>query len=258
MRVELDGLELEVARTAGNDGLAPIVMLHEGLGAASAWGDFPQALGTATGRSIVVYSRAGYGRSTIVREPFDVDYMHREAEAVLPSLLDLLEIPRAILFGHSDGGSIALIFAARAPARVEALILEAPHVFVEDLTVASIAEISRRYPGDERLRRGLARHHEDPDLTFKRWSEIWLSAAFKQWSIAPILRGVRAPALVLQGRNDEYGTLAQVEAIAGALPGVETAILNDCGHAPHRDARDQVLALSEAFIRRASARTVAQ
>ena len=258
MRVEIDGLELEVARTAGDEGSAPIVLLHEGLGAVGTWGDFPQALGAATGRTVVAYSRAGYGRSTVVREPFDIDYMHREAETLLPSLLDRLGIRRAILFGHSDGGSIALIFAARAPARVEALILEAPHVFVEDLTVESIAEISRSYPDNAGLRRGLARHHDDADLAFKRWSEIWLSAPFRQWDIRPLLVGVRAPALVLQGRDDEYGTLAQVEAIAAALPQVETAVLNDCGHAPHRDAREQVLALSGSFVRRAAARTVAQ
>jgi pimeloyl-ACP methyl ester carboxylesterase len=256
--VELAELELEVTRAAGDPGLPPIVLLHEGLGAAGAWADFSQALGAATGRAIVAFSRAGYGRSTIVREPFGVDYMHREAETVLPALLDRLQIAHAILFGHSDGASIALIFGALFPARVDALILEAPHVFVEDLTVESIAEISRRYPADERLRRGLARHHEDPDLTFKRWSEIWLSASFRKWDITGLLRRINAPALVLQGRDDEYGTLAQVEAITEALPHVETAVLDDCGHAPHRDAREQVLALTAGFVRRVAARTVAQ
>ncbi|MGH7661730.1 MAG: alpha/beta fold hydrolase [Vulcanimicrobiaceae bacterium] len=258
MLVEVGGLDLEVFRTEGDETLAPIVLLHEGLGAAGAWGDFPQLLRAATGRSIVAYSRAGYGRSTVVREPFDVAYMHREADAVLPVLLDRLEIPHAVLFGHSDGGSIALIFAAHEPERVDALILEAPHVFVEDLTVESIAEISRRYPDDARLRRGLARYHEDPDLAFKRWNEIWLSPPFRQWNITDLLRGIRAPALVLQGRDDEYGTLAQVDAITKALPQAETALLDGCGHAPHRDAREQVLALTASFVRRAPARTVAQ
>lgn len=253
MIVEVAGLELEVIRMGAGD--APIVMLHEGLGAAGAWGDFPQALAAATGRAVVAYSRAGYGRSTIVREPFDADYMHREAETVLPALLERLAIPHAVLFGHSDGGSIALIFAARFPAQVDALVLEAPHVFVEEVTVESIAEITRRFPDDERLRRGLARHHNDGDLTFKRWSDVWLSRPFRQWDITALLGDVRAPALLLQGRDDEYGTVAQVDAIAAALPNVETVMLDRCGHAPHRDAREQVLALAASFVRRLPART---
>jgi len=255
--VDVQGLRLEVATWEGPAGRSPIVLLHEGLGSVSAWGDFPGALGSATGRSVIAYSRAGYGQSSLVSAPFETDYMHREAESLLPALLDRLEIPRAIFFGHSDGASIALIFAARFPQRTDASILEAPHVFVEPLTVESIAQIATRYPHDERLRRGLSRHHADSDLAFRRWSEIWLSAPFREWNITALLPEVHVPVLVLQGNDDEYGTRRQVQAIADAVPHAEIAMLDGCRHAPHRDARAEVLARTETFLARVAARTPA-
>jgi pimeloyl-ACP methyl ester carboxylesterase len=248
VHVEVDGFSLEVAHWAGDPAKPSIVLLHEGLGSVSAWGDFPEALCRRTGHSVVAYSRAGYGRSTIVREPFGSDYMHREAQRVLPAFLDALELRRPILFGHSDGASIALIFAAHVPNRTTALILEAPHVFVEELTIESIAGITAGYPGNARLRQGLARHHDDPDATFARWSEIWLHPAFRAWDITASLKDVDVPVLVLQGRDDEYGTPAQVEAIVAGVPSTETALLAGCRHAPHRDARETVLARTTAFL----------
>lgn len=246
MQVELDDATLEIQRWPGNDGV-PIVLLHEGLGSVSAWGDFPAALAAATGTEVVAYSRAGYGRSTVVRTPFDVEYMHREA-ALLPAVLDRLSVLRAVLFGHSDGASIALIAAARSPDRVAALVLEAPHVFVEELTVASIAEITAGFPHNERLRAGLARHHAEPDVTFGRWSAIWLEPAFRAWNITALLPQVHAPTLVLQGRDDEYGTAAQVDAIRALVPRAEATFFSGCRHAPHRDARAGVLERTARFV----------
>jgi len=247
VHVEVDGTSIEVARWARDSKPTPIVMLHEGLGSVSTWGDFPDELAQRTGANVTAYSRAGYGRSTVVREPFGVDYMHREAD-LLPTILDRLDLERAILFGHSDGASIALICAARYPERVAALVLEAPHVFVEDLTIASIAKITADYPHNERLRAGLARHHQDPDATFARWSGIWLNPDFRAWDITGLLPRVGAPVLVLQGRDDEYGTPAQVDAIAGAVPAAQTELFAGCRHAPHRDARAAVLDRTASFV----------
>lgn len=246
MQVEVDGTSLETGRWPGDPAKPPFVLLHEGLGSVSAWGDFPAALAASSGATVVAYSRAGYGQSTVVREPFGVDYMHREA-ALLPAILDRLSLDRPILFGHSDGASIALIAAAKHPERVRALVLEAPHVFVEDLTIESIAAITAGYPENERLRAGLARHHHDADATFARWSGIWLHPAFRAWNITADLPAIAAPALVLQGRDDEYGTLAQVDAILAAAPAADAALFERCRHAPHRDARAGVLERTVAF-----------
>ncbi len=249
MQVEVDGTALDVERWPGDASLPPFVLLHEGLGSVSAWGDFPAALAASTGASVVAYSRAGYGQSMVVREPFGVDYMHREA-ALLPAILDRLDLQRPILFGHSDGASIALICAARHPQRVRALVLEAPHVFVEELTIESIAAITAGYPENARLQAGLARHHRDADATFARWSAIWLHPDFRAWNITAELPAVTAPVLVLQGRDDEYGTLAQVDAIVAGVPGAEAEIFANCRHAPHRDARDGVLTRTVTFAAR--------
>lgn len=247
MQVEIDDVPLDVARWGTNANRLPIVLLHEGLGSVSAWGDFPAALAEATGAAVIAYSRAGYGRSAVVRTPFGVGYMHREAE-LLPAVLDRLELERPILFGHSDGASIALIAAAHRPERVAGLVLEAPHVFVEELTVRSIAEITAGYPANARLRAGLARHHAEPDVTFGRWSAIWLDPAFRDWNVTPLLPRIQAPTLVLQGRDDEYGTAAQVEAILAAVPQAEATFFPDCRHAPHRDARAAVLERTASFV----------
>jgi pimeloyl-ACP methyl ester carboxylesterase len=173
--------------------------------------------------------------------------MHREADG-LPALLQRLELRRPILFGHSDGASIALIAAARHPDCASALILEAPHVFVEELTVTSIAEITNGYASNARLQRSLGRHHRNADATFRRWSDIWLNPAFRDWNITECLPHISAPALLFQGAQDEYGTVAQVDAIVAAVPGAERVVLDGCRHSPHRDARDAVLERAADFV----------
>ena len=223
------------------DGRAPaLLFLHEGLGSRSAWRDFPAALARATGHAAIVWSRAGYGEAG-PRASWPVSFMHDEARALAVD-------EDVILVGHSDGASIALLYAAERPVR--ALILEAPHVFVEDKTVASIAAL-RDVPG---LVGKLGRHHRDARATFDGWTSVWLDPAFRAWNIEACLPKVRAPALVIQGEDDEYGTAAQVEAVRRQLGApCETLMLPECGHAPHRDQPARTLAAMAAFIARASA-----
>lgn len=223
---------LEIVRLAG----APptLVFLHEGLGSVSAWRDFPARMAAATGRAAVVFSRAGYGRSPEKPGPWPVEFMHEEAAALA---ID----PDSILVGHSDGASIALLYAAAHPVR--ALVLLAPHVFVEDKTVASIARL-----GDE-MRARLARHHAHADALFDAWRDVWLRPAFRRWNIEACLPRVRAPTLVIQGEDDEYGTVAQVDAVRAQLGApCETLLLPHCGHAPHRDQPERTLAAMSDFI----------
>ena len=245
--VMVDGRALEVARIAGDASRAPVVLLHEGLGSVTMWKDWPGELAAATGRTTIAYSRYGHGASDVLGAPRAVSYMHREGEIVLPALLDALSVQRAVLFGHSDGASIALVAAAAAPSRVAGLVLEAPHVFVEDLSVASIAAAGAAY-ADGRLRNALARYHRDADATFHGWNGVWLDPAFRAWNIEAYVERVAAPLLVIQGEDDEYGTLAQVDAIARRAPQTERLVLPACGHSPHRDRAPEVLAASAAFI----------
>jgi pimeloyl-ACP methyl ester carboxylesterase len=250
--VTIDGCRLEYRWLGASAHDTPaIVFLHEGLGSITQWRDFPSELCTRTGFRGVVFNRQGYGRSDSFAS-LPVTFMHREALNVLPQLLDALEIVRPILFGHSDGGSIALIYAGSAhPSPPAALILEAPHVFVEDLTVASIAALRDSYASTG-LRERLARHHDkDVDRLFTLWTDTWLSDEFRGWNIERYLSNITCPTLVVQGRDDEYGTMKQVEAIARSVKdGVETLALDNCGHAPHVDCRDAVLEASVAFLQR--------
>ena len=250
---------LEVVTLEGGEGgegdaeKLPLIFLHEGLGSVSQWRDFPRALVAASGRRAIVYSRAGYGHSRAIVRPRPLSFMHDEARSVLPALLDDLAIERATLIGHSDGASIALVFAAEHPARVDRLILEAPHVFVEDVCVASIAKVRAEW-GHTELRARLSRHHRDVDSAFLGWADAWLDPAFRAWNLESFLPNVIAPTLLIQGEDDEYGTLAQVEAIAAQVKGpVERLILPRCGHAPHRDRPDEVLAAMRAFLERGCA-----
>lgn len=227
----------------------PLVFLHEGLGSAGLWRDYPERLCAATGRSGLAYSRRGYGASDPARLPRPPAFMHREASEVLPALLDAAGIEKAALYGHSDGASIALLFAARQPARVEVLALEAPHVVVEEVTVESIARLGEAYLGGG-LRRTLARWHENPDATFHGWRDVWLAPAFRSWDIRDELASVRAPVLVLQGAEDEYGTWAQVEAVVEGVSGPARAVrVAGCGHAPHRERPEESLEAATAFLR---------
>ena len=228
-----------------------IVFLHEGLGAISRWRDFPAALCARLGCGGLVYNRQGYGGSDPLRDPLLPSFMHGEALDVLPSLLGTFEIRAPILFGHSDGGSIALIHAASNHS-VRALVLEAPHVFVEPVTVTSIAAVRDVY-GSSDLRDRLARHHgENVDALFDFWTRVWLSDEFRGWNIESVLPSVTCPTLVIQGRDDEYGTLKQVDAIRNGMAGpVETLVLDACGHSPHLDQREAVEAAAAGFLQRA-------
>lgn len=236
-------------------GAPVLVFLHEGLGSAKLWRDFPARLGQATGCGTLVYSRYGYGASELLGVKRDVDYMHREATEALPELLAALDIERPILVGHSDGASIALIYAGEpdedCPRRpVGGLILEAPHVFVEDITIAGIEDAKVAYETSD-LSQRLGRHHADGDRTFRGWNDIWLDPRFRAWNIENCLAGVDVPVLVIQGDEDEYGTRAQVDAIAAQLSGpVEILMLPACRHSPHRDQADAVLSAMTDFIRR--------
>ncbi|MFA9430266.1 alpha/beta fold hydrolase [Egicoccus sp. AB-alg2] len=252
-RVELPdgGIEYEFrsATPHGTD-LAPLVLLHEGLGCLELWRGFPAALHESTGRAVLVYSRHGYGRSAVVHEPRAVDYMHHEADEVLPRLLHELDVQRPILVGHSDGASIALLHAGRDDADVEALVLFAPHVIVEDVSIHGI-EAARRAYLDTDLPRRLARYHDDPDATFWGWNDIWLSPEFRAWDITDRLPGVDVPVLAVQGTDDEYGTLRQVDLIEQGVTGdVQRVVLEHCRHAPHLDRPDATLAAVATFLAR--------
>jgi pimeloyl-ACP methyl ester carboxylesterase len=217
-----------------------VVFLHEGLGSVSAWRDFPARLCGAGGFRGLVYSRPGYGRSTPRRqhERWPPSYMHDEARALLPALLEALAIDAGAdppwLLGHSDGASIAIIHAATFPDRVAGLVALAPHIFVEDVSILSI-EAARGAYRMSNLRERLARHHADPDSAFWGWNDAWLDPAFRGWSIEALLPAIRCPLLAVQGRDDEYGTLAQLDGITRAVPHATTLVLDQCGHSVHRD-----------------------
>jgi pimeloyl-ACP methyl ester carboxylesterase len=248
--VDVAGARIEVERTSvGREAVAPIVMLHEGLGSVATWKDFPHRVAHATGRDVVAYSRAGYGRSSPAPLPHGVRYMHDEALVVLPALLDALRIPRPILLGHSDGASIALIHAGASGRPVGGLALMAPHVMVEDVSIASIEDAKVAWRTTD-LRARLGRYHDDADAAFTGWNDIWLDPAFRAWSIEDETRRVRCPVLAIQGEDDEYGTMAQVERIAALAPDVDVVRLADCRHSPHRDQPKAVLDALVRFVDR--------
>jgi pimeloyl-ACP methyl ester carboxylesterase len=214
-----------------------IVMLHEGLGSSALWGDFPEKLQAATGAGVFLYSRAGYGASTPVQLPRPVDYMHTEAQDVLPQLLDQIGFRRGLLVGHSDGASIAAIYAgSHQDHRVEGVVLIAPHFIVEDVSVTSIARIKTAYETTE-LKTKLARWHRDVDNAFYGWNGAWLNPEFRNWDISEYLAYIRVPVAILQGVNDEYGTMRQVEiAQEECYCPVDVTVIPGAGHQPHREA----------------------
>jgi pimeloyl-ACP methyl ester carboxylesterase len=247
--VVVDGKRLETVRYDGDPARPPIVMLHEGLGSISLWRDFPARVRERTGCTTIAYSRYGYGRSDVLREKREPEYMHNEGEVVLAALLRELEIERPILFGHSDGASIALICAGAHPELARALILEAPHVFVEEISVRSIAEAKTAFETTD-LPAKLARHHADAAATFYGWNEIWLDPRFRAWNVESYAARVRVPVLLIQGDADEYGTTAQLDAIAARVPHTETLLVPGAGHSPHRDAPELVLDRVASFVDR--------
>jgi pimeloyl-ACP methyl ester carboxylesterase len=227
-----------------------IVFLHEGLGCLGTWRDFPERLASATGCGALVYSRMGYGASDPVHGPRPVRFMHDEALDVLPAIVEHFKLEEVVLFGHSDGASIAVIYAGARFRSVRALILEAPHVFVELVCVERIARIAQEYE-TTRLRERLARHHGgNTDSMFRTWTEVWLTPEFRRWNIEEYLPAIQSPVLVVQGENDDYGSLAQVEAVVTQVGGpAESLVLESCGHSPHSDQPDEVLNAASRFVR---------
>jgi pimeloyl-ACP methyl ester carboxylesterase len=249
--VLVQGHRIEVEEIAGARSDAPsLIFLHEGLGSVALWRDFPAKLAAKTGAATVVYSRYGYGKSDPIAAPHAPDYMHKEALEALPELRQKLGLENPILIGHSDGASIALIHAGSGRWPVRALILEAPHVFVEDVTIASIEAAKDVYRSTD-LRQRLARYHADPDSAFRGWNDIWLHPDFRRWNIEEVLPGVRCPVLAIQGADDEYGTLAQIDTIERGVRGrFERLVLASCKHSPHRDQEAATLAAMADFIGR--------
>lgn len=248
--IEVNGVRLEVEHVApGDASKAPLVFLHEGLGSVAMWRDWPARACAATGRQGVVYSRRGYGASDPIRDVRGTgrhgpDYMHREAFETLPALLSQLGMHSPVLVGHSDGGTIALLHASRHP--VAACVVLAPHVIVEDVSVRSIEQARDAYA--QGLRERLTRYHQDVDNAFWQWNDVWLSDAFRAFDIRPDCRRIGAPVLAMQGVDDPYGTLRQVEEIAPTAGRFELEVIEHCGHSPHKDQPGLVLARLQAFL----------
>lgn len=251
MFVDAGGHRLEYAwfRPDSSAPDAPVlVLLHEGLGSLALWKQFPGLLAQATRCPVLAYSRYGYGKSDRLAAPRTVDYMHREAREVLPGVLAQLGIENPILVGHSDGASIALIHAGTARWPVRGVVAMAPHVFVEDITVASIAEAKVAFESTD-LPQKLGRYHDDVESTFRGWNDIWLHPDFRNWNVENFLAGIRCPVLLIQGEDDQYGTAAQVEAIARQVSGpVETRVLPECAHSPHVDQKQATLGAIQNFV----------
>src|SRR5947209_565414 len=243
----VDGRILEVCCIAPEREHRPtIVLLHEALGSLSLWKDFPERLAQRTGCGVLAYSRYGHGKSECLKEKRSIGYIHYEGEVVLPELLDKFGIHDPVLLGHSDGGSIALIYAGRYQNRVSGLVLEAPHVFVEDSTVSVLVQTGLNYQAY--LRQKLSRHHQDPDAIFRAWHDLWIDPQFRHWSIESYLPAISCSALLIQGEHDGYGTMAQLQMIQARVPQAEICVLPDCGHSPHREQTETVLSRVAGFI----------
>lgn len=246
------GKNLEYACYGPAPGEAPtLVLLHEGLGCVALWRDFPEALAKATGFGVFVYSRAGYGHSDPADLPRPLDYMTREAMEVLPEVLDAIGFERGVLLGHSDGATIAAIYAGSvADYRVRSIVLMAPHFFTEEMGLAEIAKARDAYESGD-LKQRLAKYHRDPDNAFRGWNDTWLHPDFKEWNVADVIDHLRIPSLAIQGANDQYGTLAQIEEMESrAYSPVDTVILQDCAHAPHLDQSEASVAAIADFCTR--------
>jgi len=257
LRFEVLGQRLDGRLIGPGPGDAPtIVFLHQGLGCEGMWRDFPDRMASATGCGALVYSRIGHGDSEVLRGPRSIRYMHDEALEVLPAVLAHFGIGEVFLFGHSDGASIAILYAGSGPepgerrSPVRALILEAPHVFVEPVTIDGISRISGEYE-TTRLKERLSRYHGDnTDSMFRAWSEVWLRPEFREWNIEGSLPSIKSPVLVIQGEDDEYGTVRQVESVLKGVRGpARSLLLAHCGHSPHSERPDEVLDAASRFVR---------
>jgi pimeloyl-ACP methyl ester carboxylesterase len=251
-RCEVLGQQLEYRWIGPRPGDAPtIVFLHEGLGCLGMWRDFPDRVASATGCGALAYSRMGHGASEPVGGPRPVRFMHDEALEVLPAVIKRFKLEKVVLFGHSDGASIAIVHAGGAHLEaIRALILEAPHVFVEPVCVERIARIAGEYE-TTRLRQRLAKYHGgNTDAMFKTWTDVWLRPEFRRWNIEEYLPAIEIPVLVVQGEEDEYGTLRQVEAVLTQVKGpARSLVLPRCGHSPHSEKPDAVLEAAGQFVR---------
>jgi pimeloyl-ACP methyl ester carboxylesterase len=233
------------------DAAPTIVMLHEGYGSVGMWGDFPDRVAAATGCGVFVYSRKGFGKSSAATLPRAMSYMHEEAKDSLPKLLDAIGFKRGLLLGHSDGASIAAIYAGtHQDHRVCGLVLLAPHFIVEDLGMKSIAEANEAYNSGD-LRARLARWHSDVDAAFRGWTDVWLNNDFRQWNISEELAYIRVPILIVQGEDDQYGTVRQIEiAQEECYCPVDVAMLPGAKHQPHREAAEATLTVIADFVGR--------
>lgn len=246
------GKSLEYACFGPRPGQAPtIVLLHEGLGSLALWRDFPRRVAEATGCGVFAFSRAGYGQSDLADLPRPLDYMNREAVDVLPEVLDRIGFQEGVLLGHSDGATIAAIYAGSVEDfRVRGLILMAPHFFTEDMGLAEIAKAREAYESSD-LKERMAKYHRDPDNTFRGWNDSWLNPGFKTWNVADAIDYLRVPVLAIQGREDQYGTLRQIEEVeARSYAPVDVEIVEDCRHAPHLDQPETTLAAIAEFVAR--------
>ncbi|MFQ5755572.1 MAG: alpha/beta fold hydrolase [Acidiferrobacterales bacterium] len=227
-----------------------LVFLHEGLGCLGMWKDFPPQLAAHTGCSALIYSRSGYGDSSPLARPQTSHYLHDEALTVLPAVLQAMDVSQPILIGHSDGASLALIYAGSDISAARGLILEAPHVFVEDVTLAGVRRAGETYRSTD-LAQKLARFHGDQtNAVFWRWYDTWLSPEFRDWNIEEYLPRIKCPVMIIQGEGDEYGTKEQVDAIASQVSGpVEVLTLPGCGHTPHRDQIEVTSQAMTGFVR---------
>lgn len=249
--VEIDAIALEYEWWQPQEidvGSSPVVLLHEGLGSVSIWRDFPQRLADALRRPVMAYSRQGHGRSEWDGRARGVDYLHREALHWLPRVLEALEIEHPVLVGHSDGASIVLIYAASGLVpRPEAAVLIAPHVEVEPEAIAGIEAADRLWRTTDWPQR-LARHQSDPQRVFAAWRDIWLLPEFRAWNIEAEIPKIVCPVLAVQGDRDEYATLAQIEKIARGAPRGKMAVLPQCGHSPHRERPEELIAVIARFL----------
>lgn len=250
--LQVNGVQLDYACHGPAPDQAPtIVMLHEGLGCVALWRDFPAQVAQATGMGVFAYSRRGHGQSDPAPLPRPLDFMTREALNVLPRVLDRIGFRRGILFGHSDGATIAAIYAGSvSDQRVRGLVLIAPHFFTEPTGLAEIARALRDFDGGDQVVR-MARYHRDPVATFHGWADAWLDPGFRDWNVAEVIDYLRIPVLAIQGLEDQYGTLAQIAEIENRIYSpLDVEILEDCRHAPHVQAPRRTLDAVTEFARR--------